>query len=219
MKTHFILTLLGAFFLPLLAGAQGEITYRGETAFSPLRFTQPLAIVPVPDKKDEILIVEKCGQIQRVQFNQPGAKKTQIFDISKPSDGVFEQGGECGLLGAALHPDLSKNPYLFVYYSLKINEKLYQRLSRFRITDVSSLKVDLSSEQPMITQLDPASNHNGGDLHFGNDRYLYISCGDGGAANDKFKNSGIITQGFHAALYRIDVDKRHGNLPPTPTHR
>jgi hypothetical protein len=106
-------------------------------------------------------VVEKCGQIQRVKLSPAGAQKSQIFDISKPSDGVFEQGGECGLLGAALHPNLSKNPYLFVYYSLKIGDKLHQRLSRFRLSDLSSLQVDLRSEQPMITQLDPASNHNG----------------------------------------------------------
>ena len=209
-----MILLLAPIFLFSLSPAQTEITYRGEPAFGSLKFVQPLGIVSVPGRKDELLVLEKCGQIQRVKLKESDAEKSQILDVSKPADGVIEQGGECGLLGAVLHPELSKNPYLFVYYSLKINGKLHQRLSRFKLADIESLKVDKDSEQPIITQLDLATNHNGGDLHFGPEGYLYISCGDGGQADDRFKNSGDITKGFHAAIYRIDVDKRSGNLPP-----
>jgi glucose/arabinose dehydrogenase len=216
MKIDFMITLLVAIFLPALVTAQTEITYRGEPAFGPLKFVQPLGIVSVPGRKDELLVVEKCGQIQRVKLKEPNAEKTQILDISKPLDGVFEQGGECGLLGAALHPDLMKSPYLFVYYSLKIDGKLHQRISRFKLANLESLMVDRASEQPIITQFDQASNHNGGDLHFGPDGYLYISCGDGGQGDDRLKNSGDIMKGFHAAIYRIDVDKRPGSLTPNP---
>ncbi len=214
MKIDFMITLLVAIFLPDLVRAQTEITYRGEPAFGSLNFVQPLGIVPVPGRKDELLVLEKCGQIQRVKLKDPNAEKTQILDISKPGDGVFEQGGECGLLGAALHPELNKSPYLFVYYSLKINGKLHQRLSRFKLADLESLKIDRDSEQPIINQLDLASNHNGGDLHFGPDGYLYISCGDGGQGDDRLKNSGDIMKGFHAAIYRIDIDKHPGGLAP-----
>ena len=104
MKINFMIVSLLSIFLSSLSPAQTEITYRGEPAFGSLKFVQPLAIVPVPFKNDELLVVEKCGQIQRVQMAHTGAQKSQIFDISRPSDGVFEQGGECGLLGAALHP-------------------------------------------------------------------------------------------------------------------
>ena len=214
MKIDFMIPLLVVIFLPTLVTAQTEISYRGEPAFGPLKFVQPLGIVPVPGRKDELLVLEKCGQIQLVNLRESNAQKTQILDVSNPNDGVFEQGGECGLLGAALHPDLNKSPYLFVYYSLKINDKLHQRISRFKLANFESLKVDRASEQPIITQLDQASNHNGGDLHFGPDGYLYISCGDGGQGDDRLKNSGDIMKGFHAAIYRIDVDKRSGSLPP-----
>lgn len=216
MKTDFLIILFLSLFLPSLLSAQTEMRYRGEPAFGELKFVQPLGIVPVPGRKDELLILEKCGQIQHVKLTTATPQKTQILDVTKPTDGVFEQASECGLLGAALHPEFSKNPYLFVYYSLKIGDKLHQRLSRFRITDIGSLQVDPASEQPMITQLDPANNHNGGDLQFGSDGYLYMSCGDGGASNDKFKNAGDIMKGFHASIYRIDVDKRPGNLAPNP---
>ena len=110
MKIDLMTTLLVAIFLPALVPAQAEITYRGEPAFGPLKFVQPLGIVSVPGRKDELLVLEKCGQIQRVKLRESNSEKTQILDISNPLDGVFEQGGECGLLGAALHPDLIKNP-------------------------------------------------------------------------------------------------------------
>lgn len=217
MKIDFMIALLVVAIFSLTQGhAQTEIAYRGEPAFGSLKFVQPLGIVPVPGRKDEILVLEKCGQIQRVKLRESDSQKTQILDVSKPSDGVFEQGSECGLLGAALHPEFTKNPYLFVYYSLNIDGKLHQRLSRFKLSDIESLTVDKDSEQPLITQLDPANNHNGGDLHFGSDGYLYMSCGDGGGSNDKFKNAGNVMGGFHAAIYRIDVDKRPGSLAPNP---
>ena len=191
--------------------------FSAETAFQNLSFNQPLAIVAVPGDSSRLLIVEKVGKIQLVEIRGGiGARKREIFDITKPKDGVFEQGGECGLLGAAVHPGFSKNRQIFVYYSVKIDGKLHQRLSRFTFSDTRSLEVDMSSEQPFITQLDPASNHNGGDLQFGPEGYLYISCGDGGGAGDKFGNSGYLTKGFHAAIYRIDVDRRHGSLIPNP---
>jgi glucose/arabinose dehydrogenase len=193
----------------------GEIS--AESAFGNLSFNQPLAIAPVPGDTSRLLIVEKVGKIQLVERRTKGvASKRQIFDITRPKDGTFEQAGECGLLGAALHPGFSKNGQLFVYYSLKIDGKLHQRISRFHIEDTTDMQVDPASEQPIITQLDPASNHNGGDLHFGPDGYLYITCGDGGGGGDKFKNSGDLTKGFFAGIFRIDVDQRPGNLTPNP---
>jgi len=66
----------------------------------------------------------------------------------------------------------------------------------------------------LIQQLDEAGNHNGGDLHFGPDGYLYISLGDEGDQNDTRNNSQTITKDFFSAIARIDVDKRPGNLAP-----
>jgi glucose/arabinose dehydrogenase len=204
-----------AFLVHLTTQVSGKIL--AEPAFDNLSFNQPLGVVAVPGDPSRILIVEKVGKIQLVERDSKGsATKREIFDITQPRDGVFEQGGECGLLGAAVHPDFSKNRQLFVYYSLKISGKLHQRLSRFKIVDGFGSKVDGQTEQPIITQIDPASNHNGGDLHFGPDGYLYITCGDGGGGGDKFKNSGDLTKGFFAAIFRIDVDRRPGGLAPNP---
>lgn len=184
--------------------------YALEDAFPGLKFEQPVAIVPVPGDKSRLVIVERTGRLQTLTNLASDAPAKQVFlDFTKPRDGDLTVEGECGLLGFAFHPDYANNGQFFVYYSLRIQGQLYQRVSRF--TEASS-----GSEQPLITQEDPASNHNGGDLQFGPDGYLYIAVGDGGAGNDKFDNSHFINKGFHAAILRIDVDKKPGSLPPNP---
>ena len=75
------------------------------------------------------------------------------------------------------------------------------------------------SEQVLIEQRDEFGNHNGGDLHFGADGYLYVSLGDEGNGNDTHRQRQNITRDFFSAIMRIDVDKKAGTWPPTPTPR
>ncbi|MCX6888998.1 MAG: PQQ-dependent sugar dehydrogenase, partial [Verrucomicrobia bacterium] len=210
-----------------------------EPAFPEMNFSLPVAISPMPGSKDVVFVVEKGdpapsaddakstdkkkkasayfgGKVQMVSgLGARKQTKTQVFQIN-PKDGKFDAAGECGLLGFAVHPRVMETKQVFVYYSLRIEGKLHQRVSRFLLSSVEPFKVDPQSEQPFITQLDPAANHNGGDLHFGPDGYLYISCGDGGSGGDAFDTAGYINKGFHAAVYRIDVDKKEGNPAPNP---
>jgi glucose/arabinose dehydrogenase len=199
-----------------------------EPAFPGLTFSLPIGVVVLPGSKDALLVIEKGdpdpankggflgGRIQMVSGLSAGKpSKRQVFQLAV-KDGKFEAGGECGLLGFAVHPQYEKNRQVFAYYSLKINGKLHQRLSRFLLKEGAGFEVDAATEQPLMTQLDPASNHNGGDVHFGPDGYLYFSCGDGGAGGDAFNNAGFINKGFHAGVYRIDVDKKPGSLAPNP---
>ncbi len=212
-----------------------------EQAFPGLTFSLPVAISPMPGSKDIVFIIEKGdpmpspeadktadkskkkkpsgfygGKVQMLSGVGSGnVTKQQVFQLD-PKDGKFDANGECGFLGFAVHPNVGKTKQVFAYYSLNINGKLHQRVSRFTVSSLKPFLVDAASEQPLITQLDPAGNHNGGDLHFGPDGYLYISCGDGGAGGDAFDNAGFINKGFHAAVFRIDVDKKAGNLAPNP---
>jgi glucose/arabinose dehydrogenase len=232
LRPIFIL-ILGAFFG--LTGAQAQESLVGlEPAFPGLQFSQPVAIAALPGSSDAILVVEKGdpaprssvekkkssgflgGKVQMISGLSSGKPvKREVFQLA-PKDGQFDAAGECGLLGFAVHPKVDVNRQVFAYYSLRIGGKLHQRVSRFLLSSLVPFTVDPQSEQPLITQVDPASNHNGGDLHFGPDGYLYVSCGDGGAANDAFDNAGYINKGFHAAVFRIDVDKRPGNPAPNP---
>lgn len=191
------------------------VPYQTADALGGLTFNQPLGLAEIPEQSDRLLVLEKNGTVQLVtglRANQP--RKQLFFDLTQPRDGKFENGGECGLLGLAVHPRFAENHQIYVYYSLKIAGKLHQRLARFKVTPTDLGQVDVASEQPLITQLDPAGNHNGGDVHFGPDGYLYFSCGDGGAGGDAFDHGGHIDKGFFAAIFRIDVDRQPGNLRP-----
>ena len=76
---------------------------------------------------------------------------------------------------------------------------------------------DLASEVPLISQRDEASNHNGGQILFGPDGYLYLSLGDEGASDDAYQNSQRIDRDFFSGILRLDVDQRAGSLAP-PLH-
>jgi len=202
-----------------LATAADQPGYRAENALGDMTFSQPLGITEVPGDNDSLVVLEKTGTAQLVTGLRDGrpAKRT-FLDLTQPRDGKLEAAGECGLLGMALHPRFAENGQAYVYYSLKIGGKLHQRVSRFtaRKAPEGGLVLDAASEQPLVSQPDPAGNHNGGDVHFGPDGYLYFSCGDGGKANDAFDHGGHVDKGFFAAVFRIDVDRKPGNPPPNP---
>lgn len=191
--------------------------YALEDAFGGLTFSQPVAIVSAPGETHRLFVVEKTGCIREVsRLDRPLPEKEVFLDLIERPDGKLDDKGECGALGLAFHPDYARNGQFFVAYSIRINGLLHQRISRFRAVAGAPDEADTVSEQPLITQRDPAGNHNGGDLQFGPDGFLYISVGDGGGANDVFDNGRFINKDFHAAILRIDVDKRPGSLPPNP---
>lgn len=205
-----------------------------EPAFPGMKFSLPVAVSPLPGSKDAVFIVEKGdpapgnptdknksgdflgGKVQMISgISTSNPTQREVFQLS-PKDGKFDAQGESGFLGFAVHPKYAENKQVFAYYSLRIDGKLHQRISRFLLSSVQPFTVDPQSEQALISQLDPAGNHNGGDLHFGPDGYLYISCGDGGGGGDPFDTGGFINKDFHAAVFRIDVDNKPGNSTPNP---
>jgi glucose/arabinose dehydrogenase len=202
---------------PLCSQTPAAPAYVLADAFPGLSFDQPLAVVSAPGEKNRLFVVEKTGRIQVVTGLDAGKPARQIFlDLTQLSQGVLETSGECGILGLAFPPDYAKTGRCYVYYSLRNEGRLFQRVSRLQVAAGDPNRLDASSEQPLWTQADPANNHNGGDLHFGPDGYLYISVGDGGAANDQFDQARFINKGFHAAILRIDVEDHPGGLPPNP---
>ena len=87
------------------------------------------------------------------------------------------QQKEWGVLGIAFHPDYAHNGYFYITYDfLDIEngtELAFDRVSRFSVSKTDPNKADMTSELPLITQLDMTPNHNGGCLDFGDDGYLY----------------------------------------------
>jgi glucose/arabinose dehydrogenase len=124
---------------------------------------------------------------------------------------------ERGLLGMAFHPNYSQNGRFFVYYSAPLRSggltgwNHTSHISEFRVMAGNPDKADETSERVVLQVDEPQANHNGGQIRFGPDGYLYIPLGDGGGANDVGLGHSTIGNGqdintFLGKILRIDVD-------------
>ena len=170
-----------------------------EEAFPNLVFTQPVDLQYAPDGSDRLFVVEQEGYIYVFDNDVFVTDKTIFLDIR---DRVVFQG-ERGLLGLAFHPDYENNGYFFVNYTAP--GPLRTVVSRFQVTADDPDVGDESSEHIIIEINQPFTNHNGGQIVFGPDGYLYIGMGDGGWGGDPYNNSQNLTN-LLGAILRIDVD-------------
>ena len=187
-------------------------------AFPGLTFSAPIALATPPGETNRLFVLERSGRVT-VITNLAAPNRTVFMDISSRITGGCEEG----LLGIAFHPGYATNGYFFLYYSTTASTAvpggtnvLHQRLSRFQAASATANSAQTNTEVVLFTQRDEACNHNGGDLHFGPDGYLYVSLGDEGNQNDSFNNSQTIRKDFFSGILRLDVDKRPGNLLPNP---
>lgn len=193
--------------------------YSSTNALGNLIFTNPVAIVTPPGESNRLFILEKRGRIV-VVTNLAAPTRTIFMDIVSRVTANDTVGGEEGLLGLAFHPGYATNRYFYVFYTGPDNtgtgSTRHNILSRFTTSPTDPHQGLSGSELKLIRQRDEAFNHNGGDLHFGADGYLYVSLGDEGGGSDQYNNSQFITNDFFASMLRIDVDNRPGNLAPNP---
>jgi glucose/arabinose dehydrogenase len=145
----------------------------------------------VANQTGTVVIVDSAGKVNPVPF----------IDLSDKA--VY--GGEKGLLGIAFHPAYQTNGYFYVNYT---GEGDSTHISRFCLSTQNPNKADSLSEMRLLTIEQPYPNHNGGNLCFGPDGYLYIGLGDGGSAGDP-GNRSQNPKDLHGKMLRIDVD--HGN--------
>jgi len=190
----------------------GSLGYRF-TDFLRFPVENPVALATPPGETGRLFIVEQRGCIV-VVTNLAAPTRTVFLDITRRT----VSGGEQGLLGLAFHPRYAANGRFFVFRTQRTGpagvQALHDVLSEFRVAPGSPNAADPDSEIPLFRQPDDAPNHNGGDLHFGADGYLYVSVGDEGGGDDNFRNSQVIDRDLFAGVLRIDVDRRPGSLPP-----
>jgi glucose/arabinose dehydrogenase len=164
----------------------------------------PVALTNAGD--DRLFVVEQQGRIRVID----GAGNLQPQPFLDISARVKLGGSEEGMLGLAFHPDYAENGQFFVNYIFDPgpgNDRT--RVSRFQVTSDPNL-ADATSEQVLLEFSQPFSNHNGGDMHFGPDGYLYISSGDGGDAGDPQDNAQNPDR-LLGKLLRIDIDTAPDN--------
>ncbi|WP_194777540.1 PQQ-dependent sugar dehydrogenase [Pararhodonellum marinum] len=171
-----------------------------EDAFSQLTFTRPVDLQHAGDGSDRIFVVEQSGVIS-VFPNDPEVGEKKVF-LNLESK-VRDQGNEEGLLGLAFHPNYASNGYFYVNYSASSPRRTV--ISRFQVSAADADAADGASEQVLMEINQPFANHNGGQLAFGPDGFLYIASGDGGSGGDP-QNHGQRPETLLGAILRIDVD-------------
>jgi len=186
-----------------------------ESALGSLRFTSPVVLAAPPGETNRLFVVEQPGRIL-VITNLALPTRTVFLDLTSTT----VSGGEQGLLGLAFHPRYAENGRFFLFRTLTATtrgntNRLHDRLSEFRVSTQNPNRAD-TTETVLFQQYDQASNHNGGDVHFGPDGFLYVALGDEGGGNDQYGNGQTITRDFFAGILRLDVDERPDSLPANP---
>ena len=151
--------------------------------------TAPMLITSPDDWTGRLFVVEQTGTV-RILFANGTMLDQPFLDVSGKIVRLSPGYDERGLLGLAFHPDFKQNGLLYIYYSMPLREgapfgwSCTNRLSRFNVSRSDRNIVDMSSEKVLLEIDKPYSNHNGGQIRFGPDGYLYLPTGDGGGADD-----------------------------------
>ena len=176
-----------------------------QRVFSQLTFNRPVALMQAPSDISRWFAVEQSGVV-RVFNNDPTVLSSSVFiDIRGR---VNADPGEAGLLGMAFHPDFAANGHVYLSYT-RTGSPLVSVISRF-LVDPATGNLDDTSEFEILTIPQEFSNHNGGNIAFGQDRYLYIGFGDGGSGGDPNERAQD-TNYILGSIVRLDVDV----APPT----
>jgi glucose/arabinose dehydrogenase len=157
-------------------------------------FQEPiLATSPRGDRR--VFVVEKAGVVRIVVRRR--VLRRPFLDLRRH---VGSKGAERGMLGLAFHPRFRQNRRLFVSYT---DHRGSVRVAEFRAAGNRPRK---GSARQVMAVPHPGRIHNGGDLAFGPDGYLYVSVGDAGPAGDPRGNAQSLRTRLGKIL-RIDVDR------------
>jgi len=167
---------------------------------------RPMWFCEAPDGSHRKFVVEQRGRVLILPDDQSATNESVFLDIS---DRKPYTSNEEGLLGFAFHPQFKSNGKFYIYYSQQTPRRSV--VSEFQVAKDDASKADLASERIVLTEPQPYANHNGGCIVFGPEAFLYISLGDGGAANDPHDN-GQNLKTILGKMIRIDVDSRAPGL-------
>ena len=184
-------------------GFQSECDDGKLVMFRPILLTHP------GDNSGRVIVPTQHGVIHVLE-NRTATQSKVMLDISNKVS-YDDRTNEEGFLGLAFHPKFSENKQFFVYYTNKKRPR-QNILARYRMSSDDPNKADPSSEEILITFDKPFWNHDGGTVIFGPDGYLYVTHGDGGAANDPYKNGQKLSS-LLGKILRIDVDKKENGKP------
>ena len=173
---------------------------------------RPLFVTNAPGDTNRIFVVQQDGYIMLKKRGAATGSATTFLDIHTR---VSTAGGEMGLLGLAFDPDYATTRYFYVDYTEMVGSVPFTVLARYEVSPTNP-DLALATETRLLRFQQPETNHNGGQLQFGPDGYLYVSTGDGGGSGDQHglcgnaQNSGVLL----GKLLRLDVRNLAGNVAP-----
>ncbi len=183
----------------------------------------PLGLAVPDDGSGRMFVYDQAGQV-RVVTDANGMLPAPLLDVT---DRLVSLGryDERGLLGLATHPNFGQSPWIYTYTSEPVGPEAdfvnvmpegamnnhQSVIAEWRIDPNDPNLVDPNSRRELLRIDQPQSNHNGGTLRFGPDGFLYISLGDGGAADDVADGhveggNAQSLQRIYGTLLRIDVE-------------
>jgi uncharacterized repeat protein (TIGR03806 family) len=175
-------------------------TIQLQRVFPNLAFTEPLAMLQAPGDDTRWFVLQKgSGGTGRVRVFANAANPTASDFISLPVNG----SSEGGLLGMAFHPLWASNRY--VYLSFTEGNPMVSVVARYTM-NATGTALDTATRQNVIRINQPATNHNGGQIAFGPDGFLYVGLGDGGNSNDNPQQTAQDTTDLLGSLLRVDID-------------
>jgi glucose/arabinose dehydrogenase len=169
-------------------------------------FVSPIGIANAGDSR--LFVIEQDGRIRI--FDGTSVLPEPFLDIRS----LVSSGGERGLLGLAFHPRYSENGFFYVNYTDLAGDTM---IARYSVSSTDADRADPASAQVVLQVQQPFPTHNGGQLQFGPDGYLYIGLGDGGGTGDPLNNAQNRTS-LLGKILRIDVDNGapYGIPPSNP---
>ncbi|MEP7214132.1 MAG: PQQ-dependent sugar dehydrogenase [Acidobacteriota bacterium] len=194
-------------------GVPAPYTPRLQTVFTGL--TRPVMIRGANDSTNRRFILQQNGIIRVVL---PGTSTpTDFMNIAAKITVPVTTGDERGLLGLAFHPQFASNGKFYVNYT-RVNDGTTV-VAEYKTLPGNPNQGDVASERILFSVPQPFTNHNGGNLNFGADGYLYIGMGDGGSSNDPGNRAQNPAQ-LLGKMLRIDVNIPAGSpvpylIPPT----
>jgi glucose/arabinose dehydrogenase len=212
MKNLFIFAviLISAAIAPVASVGQGTpapFTARLQTVYTGL--TRPVMLREPDDSTNRFFVLQQNGIIRVIQ---PGSTTpTEFMNIASKITVPVSAGDERGLLGLVFHPQFAVNGKFYVNYT-RVGDGATV-VAEYKVSQNSPNQGDVNSERILFTVPQPFTNHNGGNLNFGADGFLYIGMGDGGSSNDpgnRAQNRSLLL----GKMLRIDVNIPAGSPVP-----
>ncbi len=172
-------------------------------AFGGEAFALPIKLVQHPIDDDRWYVLEQRGRVFTLLASDPANSRTLAVDVEALFD--LAQGNEEGLLSLAFSPSFATNGELFLSYTEASANNVDSVVARFASVDGGLTFAPVAGNPDVIRFDSEQSNHNGGDLAFGPDGFLYYAMGDGGGSGDPDPEDGQNLDTLLGKILRLDV--------------